>query len=280
MNLLRLNVQPYFVYDGPARPWKRASRGGLRFHDEELRICKRMLSKLRVPYYQAPGEAEAECVLLEREGIVDAIWTDDNDPFMFGAQTVIRSHKEKKDGKGKAIKSTTHVAVYRAQTIKEKSFLDQQGFVLMAMISGGDYGARGLDRCGPNTALKLVKKGLGKSVCEARNDAELAEWRYTLQQTLKGAADVPLGFPCPKTLKKYMEPNVSRPEQVEEWKERFHKTYAKDVDENDLRLFLNKEIDIKTRDFLSHIVPWLLIRKLSMAERGNEAVNNIPSIQL
>lgn len=157
MRLLKLNIQPYFVYHGPSRPWKRGGYGGLGFHDEEQRTGKRMLSKLRVPYYQAPGEAEAECVLLEKEGIVDAIWTDDSDSFMFGAQTVIRTHRAKEDGKGKKINSITHVDIFRAQTIKEKTGLDQQGIVLMAMISSGDY-ARGLDGCRPNTAARLVEK--------------------------------------------------------------------------------------------------------------------------
>lgn len=160
------------------------------FHDEEVRICKHTISKLRVPYYQAAGEAGAGCVLLEREGVVDAIWTDDSDSFMFGAQTVIRSHKEKKNGKSMAIKSTTRVDIYRAQKIKGKTSFDQHGFVLMAMISGGDYNTRGLDGCGPNTAMKLIKKGLGTSICEARDDRELADWRFQLQQALRDAADI------------------------------------------------------------------------------------------
>lgn len=280
MRLLRLGIQPYFVYDGPARPHKRGGCGGLGFHDEEQRTGKRMLSKLRVPYYQAPGEAEAECVLLEREGIVDAIWTDDSDSFMFGAKTVIRTHRYKKDGKGKKINSTTHVDVYRAQTIKEKTGLDQEGFILMAMISGGDYDTRGLGRCGPNTAVRLVKKGFGHSLCAARNEQELDDWRHELRLALRGQTDVPTDFPCSKTLKKYKEPNVSSPTALEEWKRRFHGTYNKELNEGKLRSFLKKEIDINTKDYLKHIVTWLMMRKLDRTEKGEEAKHDVHGIQL
>lgn len=43
-----------------------------------------------VPYIVAPGEAEAQCAWLDAAGLVDGVITDDNDAFLFGAQTVYR----------------------------------------------------------------------------------------------------------------------------------------------------------------------------------------------
>ena len=39
---------------------------------------------------QAPGEAEAELAKLNQMGAIDAVMTEDNDTFLFGAHHVIR----------------------------------------------------------------------------------------------------------------------------------------------------------------------------------------------
>lgn len=42
------------------------------------------------PIPQAPGEAEAELAYLNRVGIIDAVYTDDVDTFLFGAKMIVR----------------------------------------------------------------------------------------------------------------------------------------------------------------------------------------------
>lgn len=39
---------------------------------------------------QAPGEAEAELAYLNQIDLIDAVWTDDSDIFIFGAKRVFR----------------------------------------------------------------------------------------------------------------------------------------------------------------------------------------------
>jgi Holliday junction resolvase YEN1 len=123
----------------------------------------------------APGEAEAECSWLQQEGIVDAVWTDDGDALMFGTTMLIKTHYERA-----APKSKTHVKAFRADDIKRDYGLDQDGFMLFALLVGGDYEIQGLPGCGPKITLKLAKERLGRSLRECLN-AEIHVWRRQLE---------------------------------------------------------------------------------------------------
>lgn len=74
LRLLKLNIQLIFVNDGPRRPWKRDKRGGALVDRTLLELTKKMLRQLKVPYHEAPGEAEAECARLQTLDVVDAVW--------------------------------------------------------------------------------------------------------------------------------------------------------------------------------------------------------------
>ncbi|OTA81335.1 hypothetical protein M434DRAFT_51004, partial [Hypoxylon sp. CO27-5] len=87
--LLRMNVQVIFVFDGPNKPWKRRPNGQ-NYSEENVVLLKEILFQLSIPHHEAPGEAEAECARLEALGVVDAVWSDDSDTFMFGCTTLIQ----------------------------------------------------------------------------------------------------------------------------------------------------------------------------------------------
>lgn len=44
-----------------------------------------------IPYLEAPSEAEAECAQLFKDGLVDFIFTDDSDIFLFGGDKVFKN---------------------------------------------------------------------------------------------------------------------------------------------------------------------------------------------
>lgn len=46
---------------------------------------------------EAPGDAEALCAWLVREGVVDAVASEDMDTLPFGANVVVRQLNAKKD---------------------------------------------------------------------------------------------------------------------------------------------------------------------------------------
>lgn len=106
-HLMEAGVQPVFVYNGPKRPeFKRGRRvwhsaggqvamtpagtvPGYNISDV-IRLSRQLLDLMGFPWRQAPGEAEAECVGLEKAGIVDAVVMADGDAFAFGAVNVLK----------------------------------------------------------------------------------------------------------------------------------------------------------------------------------------------
>ena len=102
--LQRLGIQLLFVFGGPKRPPKHGRRAP-RTQGSETRLWRETLWNIGTPFYDALGEAEAECARLEQLGLVDAVWSKDGDVFIFGAKTLIRFYYEergKKDGGDKA----------------------------------------------------------------------------------------------------------------------------------------------------------------------------------
>lgn len=143
-------------------------------------MLRRMLNLLKVPYHQAPGEAEAECAKLQRLGVVDAVWSDDGDSFMFGCNTLIKAHKVG----GKRVDD--HIRIYRADTIAEKLDFDADSLVLFALLAGGDYDTTGLRDCGPVNAARVCRRsfGLAKRVVNI-DSRQLPIWRHDLEQALR-----------------------------------------------------------------------------------------------
>ncbi|CAD6193944.1 unnamed protein product [Caenorhabditis auriculariae] len=104
------------------------------------------------PWIEAPGEAEAQCVELERLGLVEGVVSDDSDVWAFGAQ----NH-------------------YNFLNTKKKLGLEQEDYVALAIISGGDYSS-GLRQIGMITALEILAEFSDK---RSHQDVTSAEKRVT-----------------------------------------------------------------------------------------------------
>ncbi|KAJ8111400.1 hypothetical protein OPT61_g5997 [Boeremia exigua] len=184
--LLTLNIQLIFVFDGPGVPAKRGKNGGRRINYEQARLLKQVLRCLGIPYREAPGEAEAETQIVSCLAVASG-------STITGLQ--------KRQG--------TKIA---ARRIRRRA---ARGFVLFAMLAGGDYHEAGLPGCGAGIALSAVKEGgLAQSLCACRNQRECTEWSFPLDAFLGSRPrarnlSVPANFPDYKILQKYYRPKVT-----------------------------------------------------------------------
>src|SRR5271154_5607895 len=91
LKLLSRPIHPLFVSEGKNKPLTKRNKTvkayGTCMLDE---ISKELIQAFRFPYHTAPGEAEAECALLQRRGVVDAVMSQDVDTLMFGSTTTLR----------------------------------------------------------------------------------------------------------------------------------------------------------------------------------------------
>ncbi|KAI6890763.1 hypothetical protein KC318_g14420 [Hortaea werneckii] len=270
LRLMKLNVQLLFVYDGPSKPWKSGRGGGGLLDKELVKLLHQLLDHLKVPYHQAPGEAEAECAALEQRGVVDAVWADDGDAFMFGCQTLIKQHKVD----GQRIKD--YVRIYRAEIILKKCDLDRDSLILFAMLAGGDYDTQGLRGCGPKTAAKASRTeyGVANKARDIHKYPQRVElWRQALDHvlTLSGSSvEISTSFPYQKALGNYLYPNISPPEVLDNLRA-LRSGWDQKIDQSKLRKLLRDRFNMWTKGFINHFAPIYLLKRTRKAKDDTEA---------
>ncbi|KAK1239091.1 hypothetical protein MKX08_006152 [Trichoderma sp. CBMAI-0020] len=218
VRLLGTPIQPIFVFDGPNKPkFKRNRRSG-RGDGFSAVHAKRLIRLFGFIAHDAPGEAEAECAFLQKNGVVDAVLSEDVDTIMFGCTRTMKNWSAEDKGK-----RPTHVSMYDVDELNLAGLgLDREGMVLVAIMSGGDYIPEGVPGCGPKVACEAAKAGYGKSLCQLRaSDTEgLRQWKASLIHELKTNESkyfrtrhktlaIPKDFPNMEVLRYYTHPVVS-----------------------------------------------------------------------
>ncbi|KAI0152660.1 hypothetical protein GGR57DRAFT_503524 [Xylariaceae sp. FL1272] len=253
--LLRLNIQIVFVFDGPNKPKKldRKTPGAVKrtsYSNERIHILRELLRQLGVPYYDAPGEAEAQCARLQQLNIVDAVWTDDSDALLFGATTVVQFYK----APGKKSNSDSEVMTYTAERLN----LSRNSLLMWAILVGCDH-TDGLDRFAKESFKSMQKHDKFavmadelKKVAEASDEEfsrESSKWRAMLTQIDQALGLIVTNssnhsmhtpwktefhgknFPDKQTLKACAYPNVSPDNEINHWssRQRWSQSYGPDM---------------------------------------------------
>ncbi|CAF9932488.1 MAG: hypothetical protein HETSPECPRED_008380 [Heterodermia speciosa] len=297
LRLLSLFIQPLFVFDGPNKPpFKRGVRANPNAAAASTYFSqhtKHLLTLFGFPFHLAPGEAEAECALLQSRGIVDAVLSEDVDTLMFGCKVHLRNWSSA----GTKGKTPTHVDLYRSDAIETKSGINREGMILIALMSGGDYLPGGIPGCGIKIAYAAAKGGFGAELCKLHNeDIEgLKRWRSWLQHELDTneggyfkrsykALRIPETFPDKNILSYYTHPATSSAQELE------HLSSNISWDEcnvRQLRLFVADMFEWENlhgaKKFIRGLAPALLIRELcdrAGTTNGDLALQEIEERQL
>ncbi|KAA8587747.1 hypothetical protein FQN60_016609 [Etheostoma spectabile] len=144
LTFLEHDIKPVFVFDGKppgektAALEKRAETAGLSSPNltgtasSQTKDCLQLLKLLGVPVIQAPGDAEAMCAWLVREGTVDAVASEDMDTL-------------------------PDVIEYSLPKLLEKLQISHEEFVDLCILLGCDYCDK-IAGLGPRRALTLIQK--------------------------------------------------------------------------------------------------------------------------
>ncbi|KAI1084379.1 hypothetical protein F5B20DRAFT_524672 [Whalleya microplaca] len=292
LRLLSLSIQPIFVFDGPNKPaFKRNKRSG-RGDGVATSMAKRLIRLFGFQVHDAPGEAEAECALLQQSGIVDAVLSEDVDTIMFGCTRTLRNWSSEGT---KGSKTPTHVSMYDTEELREGGTgLDREGMVLVALMSGGDYLPEGIPGAGVKLACEAARAGFGKSLCRLKRSdiSELASWKEWLTfelrhnesgffRTRHKALGVPDDFPNLEVLRYYTHPVVSPASTLDRLR---GQRWDKELDVLGLREFVRETFDwnyrIGATKFIRVLAPGLLVRKLmSRSMRSDQATKNLEDLE-
>ncbi|XP_071823478.1 flap endonuclease 1-like [Apostichopus japonicus] len=116
-------------------------------HNED---CKKLLKLMGIPYVEAPGEAEAQCVALVNGDKVYGVGTEDMDALTFGTKVMLR-HLTASEAKKLPVQEYSFNKVLEGLNLSHEEFID------LCILMGCDYCGtiRGI---GPKRAIELIQK--------------------------------------------------------------------------------------------------------------------------
>ena len=121
--------------------------------------AKYLIDIMGIPWVQAPSEGEAQAAHMVLKKDADFVASQDYDSFLFGAPAVVRNLAitGKRKLPGKNVYVDVEPELIELEETLEALGVDRQQLIDIAICVGTDYN-KGLEKVGPKTALKLVRK--------------------------------------------------------------------------------------------------------------------------
>lgn len=142
--------------------------------DKMIDETKEVLDALGVPWVQAPSEGEAQAATMVRDGILDAVASQDFDTLLYGAPIMIRnltlSGKRKLPRQQKWINIEMEKIVL--EKVLEENQITQEQLIDLAILIGTDYN-RGIHGIGPKKGIKIIKECGNAEKCLEKLDQQI-----------------------------------------------------------------------------------------------------------
>ncbi|MGC8816616.1 MAG: flap endonuclease-1 [Candidatus Hadarchaeum sp.] len=189
-NFIEVGIRPIYVFDGkpPAlkrltveqrqmvrveaeREWKKALEEGRtqdarkfaqragRLDAAMIKQTQELLSRMGVPWVQAPGEGEAQAALMVQRGDAWAAASQDFDSLLFGAPRLVRNLAitGRRKLPGKDAFTEVYPEIIELGRVLAELGITREQLVDIGILVGTDYN-EGIKGIGPKKALELVKK--------------------------------------------------------------------------------------------------------------------------
>lgn len=96
---------------------------------KHMENCKKLLDLMGIPYINAPEEADSQCAFLAKNGLVDAVATEDMDILTFGSPCILRNFSVKKK----------YILELNIDDILKKLSISKEQFINLCIFFGCDY---------------------------------------------------------------------------------------------------------------------------------------------
>ncbi|XP_050525670.1 flap endonuclease GEN-like isoform X1 [Daktulosphaira vitifoliae] len=161
-SLLLVGATPVFIFDGVA-PELKYNVMNKRLNDKKnvpkknmirsrlnslQKQCELLFKIMGVTSIYSPGEAEKLCAVLNKNGIVNGVITQDSDCFLYGARIVYRNFVATGSGS---------IDVYQMEVIEDKLKMGRNKMIAMSLLCGCDYDDKGVNGVGKETAFKFLQ---------------------------------------------------------------------------------------------------------------------------
>ena len=119
----------------------------IRVTQEMIDETKQLLQVMGIPIVQDKSEAEAQCEMLNKQGVAVGVASEDLDSLAYGANTLLRKFKNTK----KPVIQIELEEILKSFSITQNQFID------LCVLCGSDY-TQPIKGIGPANALKLIQK--------------------------------------------------------------------------------------------------------------------------
>lgn len=114
---------------------------------EDFNTTKKLFTILKVPYYNAPLEAETICADLCKKGLVDGVLSEDTDVLAYSSPIFLTK-----------IETTTNTCIQiNHKKVLEQLKLTNEEFLDLCIMCGTDYN-KNIPKVASETAFKYIKK--------------------------------------------------------------------------------------------------------------------------